>query len=85
MAVVMLVAVILLGCQASPDEATQRFDRAFWEVWFMHMSDADRKAVCWQPPEEAARDYAAAFDAGYLRAEQRAETLFTRACAGVYP
>lgn len=83
-----LSTTVLVGCGgfgAGPDEATRRFDAAFWQVWFLHMDDADRKAVCWDTPEEAARDYAAAFDTGYVPDDDRAEVLFRRACKGLYP
>lgn len=79
-----VVSVVLAGCSSEPDEATTRFDAAFWETWFMHMDDADRKAVCWDTPEEAAADFAANFDAGYLPAQQRARHLFETACSGLY-
>lgn len=72
------------GCSDPVADETKRFDRAFWETWFMHMSDGDRKAVCWDTPEEAARDFAANFDAGYIPAQQRAKRLFETACSELY-
>lgn len=76
-------SIVLAGC-SDPDPATRRFDAAFWQTWFVHMSDADRKAVCWQEPALAAETYAAGFDAGYVPAEQRARRLFEVACSGLY-
>lgn len=84
-AIVLAVASIALaGCGQPADDATRRFDAAFWETWFLHMSDADRKAVCWEDPALAAETYAAHFDANYLPTQQRAEHLFTVACSEVY-
>lgn len=78
-AAVATVAVII-GCVSEPDDATRRFDQAFWHVWFMEMREHDRQAVCWSEIGEMADDYAASFDGGYLRAEERAAQLFARAC-----
>lgn len=77
------VSVVLAGC-SEPDDATKHFDRAFWETWFMHMSDADRKAVCWSEPSLAAETYAAHFDGNYIPAQQRAKRLFETACSELY-
>lgn len=79
-----VVATIVLGGCSEPDDATKHFDRAFWETWFMHMSDADRKAVCWDTPEDAAADFAANFGPNYLPAQQRARHLFETACSELY-
>lgn len=84
-AIVLAVAsIVIAGCSGEVDDATKRFDAAFWQTWLFHLDEGDRKAVCWQPPEEAAATYGANFD-GYLPAQQRAEHLFEIACRGMYP
>lgn len=78
-AVVAAAAVVIAACGSEPDDATRRFDHAFWRAW-LEMSEHDRRTVCWSKIGDAADDYAASFDAGYLRAEERAIELFARAC-----
>lgn len=81
---VTLIAVSVGGCNSDVDDSTKRFDAVFWNIWFMEMTEADRKAVCWEPPEESAKTYASGLKGEYLSAEERAEKLFAIACESYY-
>lgn len=81
----LLVTLVICGISACSDvdPETKHFDSVFWHVWFMEMDEGDRKAVCWPPPEEAAKSFSM-FGTDYVQAEQRAETLLRKACASYY-
>lgn len=80
----MIFVVVAMGCGQPTSDETKRFDAAFWHIWFLEMDTADRKAVCWTPPDDAARQFDTHFDAGYIPAQKRAEYLFTIACQSYY-
>lgn len=83
LAAIIAIAAVLGGCGQPVDGDTKRFDAVFWEVWFFHMDDEQRRAVCWERPSEAAETYAGHFDGGYLPVEERAAHLFAIACSGL--
>lgn len=81
----LLVTLVICGISACTEVSpeTKHFDNAFWHIWFMEMDHDDRKAICWSPPEEAAKFFRT-FESDYVEAEQRAEKLLRRACEPYY-